>query len=119
MEVLLLSGGFANLKLRNKRIRCEYQCRSKFQYEIGQELSRKYPHDIIFEEVIVPIDGFILDFFMPSLSLVVECHGIQHTKHVKHFHKTIKQFHAQQIIDEKKREWCDLNDFKLVEIYDE
>lgn len=119
MEVRLLSGGTARLRLNNKKLRTRGKSKSKFQYEIGQQLIAKYPHDIIFEEVRVPGDGFILDFFIPSLNLVVECHGRQHTEHVKHFHNTKRQFHHQQNVDQNKRDWCELNGFKLVEIYDE
>ena len=119
MEVLSLRGKKITLRLSNKRIRTRGKSKSQFQYDVGQQLVVKYPHDVIFEEVIVPGDGFILDFFIPSLDLVVECHGGQHTKHVKHFHKTKKEFHNQQDVDQKKRDWCELNGFRLLEIYDE
>ena len=119
MEVRLLKGGTARLRLNNKRLRTKGASKSKFQHDIGRQLSKKYPHDVIFEEVIVPGDGFVLDFFIPSLDLVVECHGRQHTEHVKHFHKTKIEFHRQQDVDQKKRDWCELNSFKLMEIYDE
>lgn len=119
MEVKLLNGGTVKLRLNNKLLRIKGKSRSQFQYEVGQQLIGQYPHDVIFEEVIVPNDGFILDFFIPSLDLVVECHGKQHVKHVRHFHKTKQEFHNQQDVDQKKRDWCELNGFKLLEIYDE
>lgn len=119
MRVLLLGGGIANLRLRNKQLRSREQSKSQFQYTIGQQLAGQYPHDVIFEEVHVPGDGFILDFFIPSLSLVVECHGQQHVRHIRHFHKTKRDFHRQQKIDQRKRDWCSLNSFRLIEIYDE
>lgn len=119
MEVRLLKGGIARLRLNNKRLRTKGKSKSQFQHNIGQQLTEKYPHDVIFEEVRIPGDGFILDFFIPSLDLVVECHGIQHTEHVKHFHKTKQEFHNQQDTDQKKRDWCELNGFRLIEIYDE
>lgn len=119
MDVQLLSGGTTRLRLNNKRLRTQGKSKSKFQYEIGQQLIKQYPHDVIFEEVVVFGDGFILDFFIPSVNLVIECHGKQHTKHIRYFHKTKKDFHKQQNIDQKKRDWCELNGFKLIEIYDE
>ncbi len=119
MEVRLLKGGTARLRLSNKRLRTKGKSKSHFQHDIGQQLVKQYPHDVIFEEVIIPGEGFILDFFIPSLDLVVECHGIQHTEHVKHFHKTRHDFHNQQDTDQKKRDWCELNGFRLIEIYDE
>jgi very-short-patch-repair endonuclease len=119
MEVKLLKGGTAKLRLNNKRLRTKGGSKSQFQYEIGQQLTEKYPHDVIFEEVIIPGDNFILDFFIPSLDLVIEVHGKQHIEHIKHFHKTIKEFHKQQDTDQRKRDWCELNGFRLVELYDE
>lgn len=118
MEVRLLKGGTARLRLKNKRLRTKGKSKSQFQYEVGQQLIAKYPHDIIFEEVRIPGDGFILDFFIPSLNWVIECHGKQHIEHVKHFHKTRREFHNQQDIDQKKRDWCKLNGFRLIEVYD-
>lgn len=119
MEVLSLKGKSITLRLSNKGIRTRGKSKSQFQYEVGRELTRKYPHDTIYEEVVIPSDKFILDFFIPSLDLVVEVHGKQHTEHIKHFHKTKRDFHKQQDVDQKKREWCKLNGFKLLEIYDE
>lgn len=117
MEIKLLRGGMARLRLNDKRLRVKEKSKSKFQYEVGQQLAAKYPHDLIFEEVQIIGDGLILDFFIPSMRLVVECHGRQHTEHVKHFHKTKRDFHNQQDRDSKKKEWCKLNNFKLIEIF--
>lgn len=119
MEVQLLNGGTARIRLSNKKRRSKEKCKSLFQYRIGQQLAEEYPHDIIFEEVIIPVERFIIDFFIPSVNLVIECNGKQHTEHIKHFHKTIIEFHKQQDVDQKKRDWCLLNGYRLVEIYDE
>lgn len=119
MEVKLLSGGTARLHLRNKQICTKEKSKSQFQHEVGRQLREKYPRDIIFEEVRIPVDGFILDFFIPSLCLVVECHGLQHIRHIKYFHKTKIDFHKQQDVDQRKRDFCELNRWRLLEIYDE
>ena len=119
MEVKLLKGGTVKLRLSNNRLRTKGGSKSQFQYDVGQQLVEQYPHDVIFEEVRVPDDGFILDFFIPSLDLVIEVHGKQHTEHVRYFHKTRQEFHKQQDIDQRKRDWCELNGFRLLEIYDE
>jgi len=119
MEIKLLNGQTEKIKLRNKLRKTDGKSRSKFQAGIYERLLAEYPHDLIFEEVRVLGEGFILDFFIPSLHLVIECHGRQHTRHIKHFHKTKQDFHHQQDIDQKKRDWCLLNNFKLTEIYDE
>lgn len=119
MEVLLLNGNTARLLLAKCHRKTSDKSKSKFQYSIGKELAHQYPHDNIFEEVFVPVERFVLDFFIPSVVLVVECHGEQHRKHIRHFHKTRQDFHRQQDTDNRKRDWCLLNGFKLLEIYDE
>lgn len=119
MEVLLLSGGSTRIRLSNKWFRIDGKSNSQFQHRIGVQLSEKYPHDRIFEEVFIPGERFILDFFIPSVGLVVECHGKQHVEHIRHFHKTKRDFHKQQNTDQRKRDWCTLNKFRLLEIYDE
>lgn len=119
MEIKLLNGKTAKLNLRGRYLRNQSGSKSRFQFDIGQELRNRYPNDIIFEEVPIPGENLVLDFFIPSLRLVVECHGRQHSEHVKFFHVTKKKFHDQQSRDARKKEWCQLNDFKLIEIFDE
>ena len=117
MEIKLLKGGTERLRLNNKRLRIKEKCKSKFQHEVGQRLIAKYAYDMIFEEIQIRGDKLVLDFFIPSMKLVIECHGKQHTEHVKHFHKTKRDFHNQQDRDSKMREWCKLNNFRLVEVF--
>lgn len=119
MDVQLLSGGTVRLRLNNKKIRTKERSKSNFQYKIGQRLVEQYPHDQIFEEVFIPIENLIFDFFVPSLKLVIECNGRQHSEHIKFFHRTRRDFHNQNDRDQKKRDLCKLNGFRLVEIYDE
>jgi very-short-patch-repair endonuclease len=119
MEVKLLNGGTIKLRLRNKRFRIDGKSKSKFQYEIGKQLAEKYPHDIIFEEVFIPIENLIFDFFIPSLRLFIEVQGKQHSQYVKYFHRTKRGFHEQNKRDQRKRDLCKLNGFRLIEVYDE
>lgn len=107
-----------NINLKKYLIKKE-DSKSKFQLSIRKQLIKKYPNDNIFEEVFIPIQRFYLDFFLPSRSLVVECQGRQHSEHIKFFHKTKVDFHKQQETDRRKREFCKLNNFKLIEIYNE
>lgn len=116
MEIFILNGKTVTLKLRKKHLRSK--SRSQFQHDIGQQLKKQYPHDQIFEEVFIPIENLVFDFFIPSLHLVVECMGIQHYQHIKFFHGTKQQFHRQQDRDQRKKDLCKLNGFKFVEIAD-
>lgn len=117
MEFLISNGKTVKLKLKKKHLRSKSP--SQFQHNIGQQLKKQYPHDQIFEEVFIPIENLVFDFFIPSLYLVIECMGIQHSQHIKFFHKTKQQFHQQQERDQRKKDLCEINGFKMLEIYDE
>ncbi len=120
MEFKLLNGDIAKINLKKYLIDKNGFCKSKFQKNIRDKLIKEYPLEIICEEIFIPIEKFYLDFFLPNRKIVIEVNGRQHSKHIKFFHKTIAAFNEQKIRDQRKREWCKLNNFKLVEInYDE
>ena len=115
MEVKLTNGKIIRLRLSGKRIDYE-PSKSEFQTKIKHKLITQYPNDLIFEEVYIPGENLILDFFIPSLKLVIECQGKQHYEYISFFHKTKRDFYRHQDRDLKKRAWCQLNNFKLIEI---
>ena len=84
-----------------------------------QLIKELYPTLQILEEVHIPITkseyGF-LDFYLPLLRLAVEVNGGQHYKFNAHFHKDHRDFLYQQRRDKNKREWCSINNIKLVEL---
>lgn len=97
-------------------LRSEAACKSKFQYACGQLLKKKYPFDNIYEEVSIPEDRLVIDFFIPSRKIAVECQGAQHSKHVRFFHNTLEAFHRAQARDNDKKLWCDLNNIILLQV---
>ena len=107
------------LRLRGRRVKPDSPSKSRFQQRIGRELLGRYPNDPVYEEVPVPGERLVLDFVIPSLHLVVECHGRQHTEYVHHFHGNRSGFHRQQDRDDRKRRWCALNNLRLIEVHDE
>jgi very-short-patch-repair endonuclease len=119
MKIKKINGQSVNLKIKNFLADKKERSKSKFQHTTKERLMQEYPHDLIYEEVRIPDENLILDFFIPSVKLVVECHGRQHTEHVTFFHRTKRDFHQQQIRDEKKRLWCKINGFRLVEVFDD
>jgi hypothetical protein len=92
------------------------ECRSNFQYEIGNKLQEIFPKHSILEEI--PTFGVIpllyLDFFIPTLKIAVECHGNQHFNYNPFFHGNRHKFASTKINDAKKAEWCGINDIRLV-----
>ncbi len=117
MKIRLLNGNAVDVNLWGNRRKTETgSSRSKFQFRVGEWLSKHYPGSVILEEVYIPIEGFYLDFFIPSLKLVVEVQGVQHDEFVPFFHGDKRTFHQQQSRDKRKRELCELNNFTFLEI---
>lgn len=113
MEVKLTNGEVVWINLKKY---IENKNKSNFQSQIREELKTQYPNDIIFEEVFIPIERFYLDLFIPTLKLVIEVNGKQHKQRIKFFHRNISDFNKQKETDERKRNWCKLNNFRLIEI---
>jgi len=116
MKIRLLNGDFEDVIIKNYLIDRNGFSKSKFQTQIKEELIKEYPTDIICEEVYIKGEKFYLDFFLPALKIVIEVNGRQHSEHVKFFHRTKQEFEKQQLTDRRKKEWCDINGFKMVEI---
>ena len=116
MKIKTTDGQEIILRLDKYLKKGDITSKSKQQENIKSELLQQYPHDRIYEEVYIPKDNIYLDFFIPNAKTVIEVQGIQHRKHVKFFHKTIKDYNRQLDRDDKKRRWCEINNFRLVEI---
>ena len=58
------------------------------------------------------------DFYNANKKIAVEIHGAQHTKYVPFFHGSRSGFVRQIRRDQQKLDFCNLNDIKLVEIFD-
>jgi len=117
MIVKIYDGSEININLKKYLLKETYQ-RSKFQTRIKEQLKEEYPSDNIYEEVYIPIEKFYLDLFIPSRQLVIEIQGKQHSMHIKFFHKTKIDFNNQKNRDERKINFCLLNNFKFVAVYD-
>lgn len=100
-------------------MRNEAGCRSKLQYTTGQYLRSKYPYDPILEDVSIPECGFYFDFWLPKRQLAVEIQGEQHGKFVKFFHKTQAGFREHQSRDQRKKQFCEMNNIRMLEIFTE
>ena len=57
-----------------------------------------------------------IDFLIPSLKVAIEVQGEQHYKFTKLFHKTAAGLRSQKYRDSLKSEWCDQNNYKLIEL---
>ncbi len=118
MKLKSLKNQEINLNISPSRhpIRNEDECKSKFQYLVGQELIKQYPHYDVLEEIYIPYEKFYLDFFIPGLMIAVEANGEQHDRFIGHFHKEQYNFRRQVERDHRKLEWCEFNDISLINI---
>lgn len=96
-------------------LRNEHASKSKIQYRCGQILLQHFPFSPLLEEVYIDSEGFYFDFFLPYQRIVVEVQGRQHEQQVAFF-QTKKDFLNQQNRDNKKAEWCEINNFKLYRV---
>lgn len=60
------------------------------------------------------------DFYLPDYNLCIEYNGIQHYEYRKFFHRTKNALSVQQLKDNIKKQYCDVNGISLLIIkYDE
>lgn len=92
--------------------------RSKFQDEVKKFLYPYWKNDVVFEELRLVETRLTFDFFNANKKIAIEVQGQQHTKFVPFFHGSRAKFLQQLKRDSKKYDFCEINGFKLVEIYD-
>ena len=59
-----------------------------------------------------------MDFFLPHHNIAFEFQGRQHGQFVKHFHGTAEGLERQLQRDRQKKQWCEMNDIRLVEVHE-
>ena len=118
MKFLDPLGKQRNLKGAKKYlINWEEKSRSKFQKNVKDFLKDYWLHDVVFEEFRIVGTRLSLDFYNANKKIAVEVQGDQHIRYVKHFHKNRLKYLEQLKRDQKKLDFCEINDIKLVEIY--
>jgi hypothetical protein len=91
--------------------------RSKFQKAVKDFLKPYWETDVVFEEFRIVGTRLSLDIYNANKKIAIEVQGGQHTKYIKHFHKNRLKYVDQLKRDQKKLDFCEINDIKLVEIY--
>jgi len=98
-------------------MRSREQSKSVGQFLLGRGIRTIYgPHAVVLEEFPVPEERLWLDFYLPHHNLAFEFQGQQHDEFNKFFHVDKKGFVKSRERDERKRQWCILNDIILIEI---
>jgi hypothetical protein len=94
---------------------------SKPHIRARELLKKLFPNEIIYEEVLLKGSkrfnkkDLYADFFIRSFMLLIEVHGEQHYEKT-FFHSSKLDFIQARSNDARKREWCELNNIKYVEL---
>lgn len=115
MIVQSLDGNTSKLKLNYTT----YNHHSQLHEQAAILIHKLYPYISIAEEVPIEITRsktLYLDIFLAKLDTAIEIHGEQHFKFIQYFHTTKANFYKQQRNDELKKQWCELNNIRLIEL---
>lgn len=96
---------------------------SKLQAEVGNLLDRTFPQYRIRENyrpdwlISSNLTRLELDFYIEELKIGFEIQGEQHYKFIGFFYKTQEEFEKRKLYDLEKKNLCEGNKVKLIEIY--
>lgn len=97
----------------------EGSSKSKFQKSVKDFLFEFWSRQVVFEEFPIAGTRMTFDFYNANKKIAIEVQGGQHTKYVPFFHGGYKNNYLMQLKrDHQKHDFCELNDIKLVEIYE-
>lgn len=116
------------LSLSNKKKRCKNvkkylinwssESRSKLQFNVKQFIKPYWINNIVFEEFPIVGTRLTLDFYNANKKIAIEVQGKQHTKFIEFFHQNRLNFLSQLKRDEQKERFCEINNIKLITIYE-
>lgn len=115
MKVKDLSGKEHHLDIRASqyKMKTEKSSKSKIQFACGQLIRKKFPFDVILEEVSIPGEKLYIDFLIPQKRIAFEIQGRQHESYVPFFHGSESGFDESLKRDSRKKHWCEINDIEL------
>lgn len=121
MKIIGTDGKLYTLNPKKSAVEEDSESKSLLHKQARLIIKQCLPYSTIYEEITLTgckgSSGTLrADFFIPELPLLIEIHGEQHYKFVKHFHKSEIEFSLAQKNDTIKKEWCALNDIGYVEL---
>lgn len=119
MNTISLDGDIISWGLTGHISKGRIQSKSSYHLQARNLLSSLYPTLQILEEVGIPVkkgQTLYLDFYLPLIKWCVEVHGEQHYKFVPYYHGNMMSFLKSQKKDKEKKEWCELNSIKYIEL---
>lgn len=119
MQFLTLTNKRRNCKnAKNFLIKWKDPSRSKFQTNVKVFLQKYWSMDIVFEEFPIVGTRLTLDFYNANKKVAIEVQGRQHTQFIQFFHRDRLKYLSQLQRDRKKEKFCELNEIKLITIFD-
>lgn len=107
-------------KMRNPTkylIKWKGKSRSKIQKKVKNLIYKHWFTDVVFEEFPVLGSRLTLDFYNANKKIAIEVDGEQHYRYNKFFHGNNRiNFLEQLKRDQKKEDFCKMNEIKLVRI---
>lgn len=119
MKYVDLDGNEHKLNLSNHL--CKPQNKSSLHLKVRQFLKDFLPMYQVYEECPVNVTKkkvLYLDFFIPSLKVILESDGLQHKVFTPFFHRSKANFLNSRKNDRLKENWAGLNDFVLLRFDD-
>jgi len=92
---------------------------SDFEDKMFKCLKECFPFFKIEEQFYINVDNnkYFYDFLIKELNVLIECHGEQHVKFVKHYHGDMIGFNRQKIRDRSKEDFAFKNNYILVKFF--
>ncbi len=119
MKLLNIYGKIVSKNVSKYAIKWDEPSRSKIQFQIKQFLKQYWKNQIVFEEFPVFGSRMKVDILNVTSKIAVEVNGSQHSKYNKFFHGKSRLNYLRGIKrDVAKEAWLTLNQFTLVEIFD-
>lgn len=119
MYLINIRGRRTHKKISQYRIDWDGPSKSKIQYKCKQILKPYWCGHAVYEEFPVYGTRQKVDFINFTLHLAIEVNGLQHDKYVPHFHGNKQGFIKSLRSDREKAEWLEMNEIKLLELYEE
>ena len=119
MYVKDLDGNLSLWNLTGNIVKGSIENKSSYHLKARSLLKQLYPTMQILEEVPISThksETLYLDFYIPLIKKCIEIHGEQHYKFVSHYHTNKLAFLRAQKRDKEKKEWCETNGIKHIEL---
>lgn len=114
-----LNGKQVNKNVNKYIINWDSKERSQFQWRVKQYLKQFWFHNVCYSELPVIGTRMTIDLFNATKRIAVESDGAQHYEYNKHWHKGNRLNYLSQIKrDIFKERWCEINNIKLIRIFE-